>query len=231
MTSKKKPGLGAGLRPDAARAGGGGRKVLRAQVVHLRESLKRRVELSACDDPQSGLRWTCMSARSLSQALRLARHPIGTQMLNEWLAGVGCSLQANRNTREESAREHRDEQSGQINAEVVAYQERAEPIIPVDTKKKELIGDFNNGGREWRPKARPEEVRTHIFIDRELGKVNRYGVYDHRAMSGWSVSTRMMMPASSPSKAFGGRDRTLSCATNTSCSRQDSATRLMMTRL
>ena len=181
---------GAGLRRDRIRAEGGGRKALAAKDPELLESLERLVEPSTCGDPQSALRWTCKSTRQLSQALHRAGHPVGRQTVSELLAALGYSLQGNRKTREGSAHEDRDAQFGHINAQVAAYQQRAQPVISVDTKKKELVGDFKNGGREWRPKGRPEEVRTHDFMDRELGKVNPYGVYDQTANVGWvSVGT------------------------------------------
>jgi hypothetical protein len=115
---------------------------------------------------------------------------VGRQTVSELLAALGYSLQGNRKTREGSEHEDRDAQFVHINAQVAAYQQRAQPVISVDTKKKKLVGDFKNRGREWRPKGRPEEVRTHDFMDRELGKVNPYGVYDQTANVGWvSVGT------------------------------------------
>ena len=181
---------GAGLRRDRVRAEGGGRKALTAKDPQLLESLERLVEPSTCGDPQSALRWTCKSTRQLAEALRRAGHPVGRQTVSELLAALGYSLQGNRKTREGSEHEDRDAQFVHINAQVAAYQQRAQPVISVDTKKKELVGDFKNRGREWRPKGCPEEVRTHDFMDRELGKVNPYGVYDQTANVGWvSVGT------------------------------------------
>lgn len=181
---------GAGLRRDRVRGEGGGRKALTAKDPRLLESLERLVEPSTCGDPQSALRWTCKSTRQLAEALHRAGHPVGRQTVSELLAALGYSLQGNRKTREGSEHEDRDAQFVHINAQVATYQQRAQPVISVDTKKKELVGDFKNGGREWRPKGRPEEVRTHDFMDRELGKVNPYGVYDQTANVGWvSVGT------------------------------------------
>jgi transposase len=181
---------GADLRRDRVRAEGGGRKALTAKDPQLLESLERLVEPSTCGDPQSALRWTCKSTRQLAEALRRAGHTVGRQTVSELLAALGYSLQGNRKTREGSEHEDRDAQFGHINAQVATYQQCAQPVISVDTKKKELVGDFKNGGREWRPKGCPEEVRTHDFMDRELGKVNPYGVYDPTANVGWvSVGT------------------------------------------
>lgn len=181
---------GARLRRDRVRGEGGGRKALTAKDPRLLESLERLVEPSTCGDPQSALRWTCKSTRQLAEALHRAGHPVGRQTVSELLAALGYSLQGNRKTREGSEHADRDAQFVHINAQVAAYQQRAQPVISVDTKKKELVGDFKNRGREWRPKGRPEEVRTHDFMDRELGKVNPYGVYDQTANVGWvSVGT------------------------------------------
>jgi hypothetical protein len=126
----------------------------------------------------------------LAEALKRQGHPVGRQKVCELLGALGYSLQANRKSREGSNHEDRDAQFLHINAQVDDHQQRGQPVISVDTKKKELVGDFRNGGREWHPHGEPEEVRTHDFMDRELGKVNPYGVYDQSANVGWvSVGT------------------------------------------
>jgi hypothetical protein len=141
-------------------------------------------------DPESPLRWTCKSTRQLAEALKQQGHPIGRQKVAELLAELGYSLQANRKAREGREHADRDAQFDSINRQVRDYQQRGQPVISVDTKKKELVGDFKNAGREWRPKGQPEEVRPHDFMDRDLGKVNPYGVYDRTANVGWvSVGT------------------------------------------
>jgi hypothetical protein len=181
---------GAGLKRDRVRAEGGGRKALTEKDPQLLARLERLVEPTTRGDPESALRWTCKSTRQLAEALAGAGHPIGRQKVSELLAALGYSLQGNRKTREGSDHIDRDAQFEHINDQVGAYQRRAQPVISVDTKKKELIGDFKNSGREWRPKGNPEEVRTHDFMDRDLGKVNPYGVYDQSANVGWvSVGT------------------------------------------
>jgi len=181
---------GAGLRRDRVRAEGGGRKSLTAKDPQVLASLERLVEPTTRGDPESALRWTCKSTRQLAEALGRAGHPVGRQKVSELLAALGYSLQGNRKTREGSEHVDRDAQFQHINEQVGAYQRRSQPVISVDTKKKELIGDFKNGGREWRPKGKPQEVRTHDFMDRDLGKVNPYGVYDQTANVGWvSVGT------------------------------------------
>jgi hypothetical protein len=172
------------------RAEGGGRKSLTDKDPQLLEALERLVEPTTRGDPQSPLRWTCRSTRQLAEALKQQGHPVGRQKVCELLGALGYSLQANRKSREGSNHDDRDAQFAHINAQVDEHQQRGQPVISVDTKKKELVGDFRNGGREWRPRGEPEAVRTHDFMDRDLGKVNPYGVYDQSANVGWvSVGT------------------------------------------
>ncbi|AGA90791.1 Rhodopirellula transposase [Thioflavicoccus mobilis 8321] len=172
------------------RAAGGGRKSLTEKDPQLLEALERLVEPMTRGDPQSPLRWTCKSTRQLAQALKRQGHPVGRQKVCELLGALGYSLQANRKSHEGSNHADRDAQFAHINAQVSDHQQRGQPVISVDTKKKELIGDFRNGGREWHPRGRPEEVRNHDFMDPDLGKVNPYGVYDQSANVGWvSVGT------------------------------------------
>jgi hypothetical protein len=121
----------------------------------------------------------------LAEALGCAGHHLARQKVSELLVALGYSLQGNRKTREGSDHADRDAQFEHINDQVSAYPQRSQPVISAETKKKELIGDFKNGGREWCPKGKPEEVRTHDFMDRDLGKVNPYSVYDQTANFGW----------------------------------------------
>ena len=181
---------GAGLRRSRVRGKGGGRKRLTEKDPQLLASLEKLVEPTTRGDPESPLRWTCKSTRQLAAVLREQGHPVGRQKVSELLDTLGYSLQANRKTREGSAHVDRDAQFEHINARVNTHQQRGQPVISVDTKKKELIGDFKNGGREWQPRGKPVEVRTHDFMDRGLGKVNPYGIYDQTANAGWvSVGT------------------------------------------
>ncbi|MBK1700485.1 ISAzo13 family transposase [Thiococcus pfennigii] len=181
---------GGDLRRDRVRNPGGGRKPVTEKDPKLVSCLEQLVEPTTRGEPESPLRWTCKSTRQLSEALKKQGHPIGRQKVCELLNMLGYSLQANRKTREGSDHEDRDAQFRYINAQVNAYQQRAQPVISVDAKKKELVGDFKNAGREWSPRGKPVEVRTHDFIDRELGKVNPYGVYDQTSNTGWvSVGT------------------------------------------
>lgn len=178
------------LRRERTRVPGGGRKRLVVKDPPVAESLERLVDPVTRGDPESPLRWTLKSTRQLAEVLTRQGHPIGRQKVSELLSELGYSLQANRKTREGSDHADRDAQFAYINRQVMDYQQRGQPVISVDTKKKELVGDFKNEGREWQPRGQPEAVRTHDFIDRELGKVNPYGVYDPTLNAGWvSVGT------------------------------------------
>ena len=172
------------------RAPGGGRKRLTDKDPQLLESLERLVDPMTRGDPESPLRWTCKSTRQLAQALEKQGHTVGRQKVAELLVELGYSLQANRKTREGSEHADRDAQFEYINQQVREFQRRGQPVISVDTKKKELVGDFKHAGQEWQPQGQPEELRVHDFMDRELGKINPYGVYDQMANAGWvSVGT------------------------------------------
>ena len=173
------------------RAAGGGRKPLEAVDPTLLADLERLVDPVTRGDPESPLRWTCKSTRQLAAALEGQGHVVGRQKVADLLAGLGYSLQANRKTKEGSA-DHpdRDRQFHHINERAMDFQRRQEPVISVDTKKKELVGEFKNGGQEWQPQGAPEKVNGHDFPDPALGKVNPYGVYDQNANVGWvSVGT------------------------------------------
>jgi hypothetical protein len=123
--------------------------------------------------------------RRLAEELRAERHPVCPAKVAVLLQNLGYSLQANRKTREGKQHPDRDAQFRHINEEVKRFQRRGQPVISVDTKKKELVGDFRNGGREWRPQGKPEEVRVHDFLDKTLGKAIPYGVYDLTHNEGW----------------------------------------------
>ena len=173
------------------RAAGGGRKPLEAVDLTLLADLERLVDPVTWGDPESPLRWTCKSTRQLAAALEEQGHVVGRQKISDLLADLGYSLQANRKTKEGSA-DHpaRDQQFHYINEQAMAFQRRQEPVISVYTKKKELVGEFKNGGQEWQPQGDPEEVNGHDVPDPALGKVNPYGVYDQNANVGWvSVGT------------------------------------------
>jgi transposase len=171
--------------PKRIRRPGGGRKRLIEYDPLLVAHLDALVEPTSRGDPQSPLRWTCKSTRQLAGALQQQGHHVGRQKVAELLADLGYSLQANRKTKEGTSHPDRDAQFTYINAQVQAFQTRGQPVVSVDTKKKELVGDFKNGGREWQPQGEPELVRAYDFVDQQLGKGIPYGVYDQTANVGW----------------------------------------------
>jgi len=171
--------------PGRIRRPGGGRKRLVVVAPTVRADLEALVDPVSRGDPESPLRWTSKSVRKLAAALCAAGHRVSHQWVAEALHDLGYSLQGNRKTREGSANPDRDAQFAHINAAAAAALAAGEPVISVDTKKKELVGDFKNGGREWQPKGVPEEVRVHDFVLPELGRVSPYGVYDLAANAGW----------------------------------------------
>lgn len=164
---------------------GGGRKPLTEHDPTLLADLEGLVEPTSRGDPESPLRWTCKSTRQLTAALQKQGHKIGRQKVADLLADLGYSLQGARKSKEGAIHPDRDAQFKYINAQVAVFQQRGQPVVSVDTKKKELVGDFKNGGREWRPEGEPELVRTYDFVDKKLGKVNPYGVYDQTTNVGW----------------------------------------------
>ena len=167
------------------RAQGGGRKRLTEKDATLLGDLDALVEPTARGDPQSPLRWTCKSTPRLARELSEQGHRVSQRSVCDLLAQLNYSLQSTRKTREGGLHPDRDAQFHHINAMAAQYQAAGDPVISVDTKKKELVGDFKNGGQEWRPKRNPESVRVYDFIDPELGKVAPYGVYDVAANQGW----------------------------------------------
>src|SRR4249920_858724 len=136
-------------------------------------------------DPMSALRWTCKSLRRLAAELTAQGHPVSRTVVGELLARQNFSLQANSKTREGGDHPDRDAQFLHINQSVTEALAARQPVISVDTKKKELVGDFKNAGRAWRPKGAPEAVRVHDFLIKELGRAVPYGIYDLAANTGW----------------------------------------------
>jgi transposase len=164
---------------------GGGRKRLAEKDLTLLADLEGLVDDGARGDPQLLLRWTSKSVRKLEEGLRELGHRVSYRTVARLLRALGYSLQANRKMREGTDHPDRDAQFEHINQTARAAIDAGEPVISVDTKKKELVGDFKNGGREWWPKGTPELVRTHDFKDKHLGKAIPYGVYDVAADEGW----------------------------------------------
>ncbi len=164
---------------------GGGRKALTESDPGLWPALEALVEPMSRGDRRSPLRWTCKSTVQLATELTRQAHPISPWTVGGLLKAAGYSLQSNRKTQEGSSHPDRNAQFEYINAAVERFQQRQQPVISVDTKKKELIGQFTNRGQEWRPKGEPEEVRVHDFMDKTLGKAIPYGVYDLNENEGW----------------------------------------------
>ena len=175
----------AGLEGDRIRRHGGGRKALLVSDTKLLDDLLTLVAPSERGDPMSPLRWTCKSLRRLAVELRALGHRISHTVVGEVLKQQKFSLQGNRKTREGDSHPDRDAQFVYINESVTRMLAGRQPVISVDTKKKELVGNFKNGGREWRPRGDPEEVRVHDFLIKELGRAVPYGVYDLAANEGW----------------------------------------------
>lgn len=164
---------------------GGGRKKLTEQEPMLLSALEGLVEPTPRGDPGNPLRWTCLSTRQLAAALKQQGYRIGRQTVACLLEKLGYSLQGNRKTKEGSSHPDRDTQFRYIHGRVEDFQRRGQPVVSVDTKNKELVGEVRNSGREWRPQGDPEPVRVYDFVDKALGKVNPYGVYDPAANTGW----------------------------------------------
>jgi len=173
------------LPPDRIRKPGGGRKRAVDQQPGLAAALAALVEPTARGDPESPLRWTCTSTTKLAAALRRQGFRVGPRTVAKELKRQEFSLQSNRKTREGACHPDRDAQFAHLNEEVLRFQRAGQPAISVDTKKKELVGDFKNGGREWRPKGEPEHVQVHDFPDPKVKKAIPYGVYDLTRNEGW----------------------------------------------
>src|SRR5947209_3566306 len=164
---------------------GGGRKKTVSKDASLQEDLERLVELVTRSDPESPRRWTCKSVRKLAEELGTLGHQVSHELVSQVLHELGYSLQANRKTREGGTHQDRDAQFAHLNAQVEAFLAAGEPVVSVDAKKKELVGDFKNAGREWCPQGEPQEVRVYDFPIAGLGRATPYGVYDVRQNAGW----------------------------------------------
>lgn len=172
-------------RPGWVRRPGGGRKPATTTQPGLLDALRELVAAAIRGDPEAALLWVSKSQRHLAQSLIERGFVVSHKLVGRLLKKLGFSLQANRKTREGASHPDRDAQFDHINARIKAFQADGQPTISVDTKKKELVGDFKNGGRELRPKGEPEPVRVHDFKIPELGKAVPYGVYDLAANAGW----------------------------------------------
>jgi Rhodopirellula transposase DDE domain len=173
------------LDPQRVRVPGAGRKKLTQRDSGLLADLESLVEPLTRGDPGSPLRWTCKSTTQLAGEMNRKRHRVSQRSVCTLLGDLNYSLQSVRKTREGSQHPDRDAQFQHLNRQVAKWLAAGQPVISVDTKKKELIGDFAQKGREWHPQGEPELARAHDFEDLELGKVAPYGVYDLKANQGW----------------------------------------------
>jgi hypothetical protein len=171
--------------PGRSRRSGGGRKPLTSQQPGILRALDELVEPTTRGDPESPLRWTCKSTRLLAAELQRRGYHVADRKVAGLLHEMRYSLQANAKTIEGRQHQDRNAQFEYINGQARAFLRRSLPVISVDTKKKELVGNFKNNGREWQPESQPEETLVHDFEDKELGKAIPYGVYDLGKNSGW----------------------------------------------
>jgi len=178
-------GAGNAATGAATRAAGAGRKPVSEACPGVERALDRLVDPVTRGHPESPLRWTCKSTRTLAGELTAQGFPVCDRTVAALLRAADYSLQANRKTREGNAHADRDAQFRHIHEQVLRLQRRGQPVVSVDTKKKELVGDYKNPGQEWQPRGEPEEVRVHDFPDKGRGKAIPYGVYDLTANEGW----------------------------------------------
>ena len=171
--------------PVRIRKVGGGRKASVKKDKKLRSALENLVEPTTLGDPESPLRWTCKSLRQLESELRSQGFLVSHTSVGNLLKEIGYSLQGNQKTLEGSKHPDRNAQFEFINARTEEAMREGQPVISVDTKKKELVGQYKNGGKELRPKGNPEQVKVYDFVDKKLGRANPYGVYDVADNSAW----------------------------------------------
>ena len=181
----KTKGRGQRLAANRIRKAGGGRKPIREIQPGFSAAVAALVEPVVRGDPVQPLRWTCKSTSKLSAELRKQGFTVGARTVAKELKAQKFSLQSNRKTREGHAHQDRNAQFEHINTQVMAFQRRGQPVVSVDTKKKELVGVYKNAGREWRPRGQPEQVLTHDFPDPQMKKAIPYGVYDLTRNEGW----------------------------------------------
>ncbi len=172
------PELAGRIGQGRIRRPGAGRPARAAEDASLLSDLHALLESSTRGDPDSPLLWTAKSTRKLAEELVAQGHAVSHMTVDRLLGQLGYSLQANRKTREGEFHPDRNGQFEHLNSKVRRFQRRGEPVVSVDTKKRELVGDFRNPGREWHPQGQPDEVRTHDFRDKALGVAIPYGVYD-----------------------------------------------------
>jgi transposase len=174
-----------GLAAGRARRPGGGRRRLTERDPGLVAALEALVDPDTRGDPTSPLRWTCKSTAQLARALTARGHPVSDDTVGRLLKQQDYTLQRTRKTLEGAQHPDRDAQFGYLNEQAKAHLAAGQPVVSVDTKKKELVGQFHNPGREWRPSGEPVQVKVHDFPDKQLGKAIPYGVYDLGSNTGW----------------------------------------------
>lgn len=173
------------LPVERSRRAGGGRKPVEVKNPGLIEALDALVDPTSRGDPESPLRWTVKSTRQLADALATQGYAVSHRVVGELLRSMGYSLQSNQKTIEGAQHPDRDVQFNYLHDQIQSYLKADQPVISVDTKKKELVGQFKNAGRQWRPSGSPELVLVHDFEDHELGKAIPYGIYDIGQDAGW----------------------------------------------
>jgi DDE family transposase len=176
---------GESLSPGRERRSGAGRPRSETWQPGLKAALDALVEPTSRGDPESPLRWSCKGVRRLAKALGKQGFRVGRQKVSELLVELGYSLQGNRKTQEGGSHPDRNAQFLHIARRTKAFLKAGNPVVSVDTKKKELVGNYKGGGREWRPKRKPTEVKVHDFVDKELGRAIPYGVFDLATNAGW----------------------------------------------
>lgn len=177
---------GSGLEAGRQRRPGGGRKSLESKNPEIVQAIEAIVDSSTRGDPMAPLKWTSKSLKKIQEELSRLGYQAGPDSISRILREqLGYTLQGLKKTKDGSSHADRNAQFEHLNGKCRDFQDRGQPVISVDTKKKELVGDFKNGGREWHPKGRPEEVRSHDFEDKKLGKAIPYGVYDIAQNQGW----------------------------------------------
>jgi Rhodopirellula transposase DDE domain len=181
LSELEQPAIGEGR----VRRPGGGRKRLRDRDPELEAALDALIDPDTRGDPMSPLRWTCKSTGQLALALTRGGHPVSADTVGAMLREAGYSLQANAKLKEGKQHPDRDAQFRYLNEQVKQHQAVGAPVLSIDTKKKELVGEFKNGGREWQPKGQPEAVNVHDFLSQGVGKAIPYGLYDVSRNSGW----------------------------------------------
>jgi hypothetical protein len=181
LSELDQPAIGEGR----VRRPGGGRKRLRDRDPELEAALDALIDPDTRSDPMSPLRWTCKSTGQLALALTKGGHPVSADTVGSMLHEAGYSLQANAKLKEGKQHPDRDAQFRYLNEQVKQHQAVGAPVLSIDTKKKELVGEFKKGGREWQPKGQPEAVNVHDFLSQGVGKAIPYGLYDVSRNSGW----------------------------------------------